>query len=311
MRAFFRHALTQELPLKVISLLLAVTLFLVVRSDREGATGLFVKVVYQLPKDRVLVSDPVSEVRVGIRGAWARLSHLDEREIEPIVVDLSKLSEPLVYFHEEMVRLPAGLRAVSIAPAEVRLQYESRVEKSVPVVPVVEGQPAEGYRVNRVVAQPQEVRIEGARSAVLALKSVATKPLRVVDATGPVRSLVGFEAPPPHVHYLDRQTVLVEGDVQPTILEETFSNVPVKVTGASRLQGIIEPAVVQVILRGPSALLRRVVKEAVTATIDMRLEDSRPHGRYRKRVQVADLPAGLAAEVRPDAVVLSTRPHQD
>jgi YbbR domain-containing protein len=311
MRAFLHRAFVHELPLKVVALFLTGTLFLVVRSDRDAAAGVFVKVVYQLPQDRVLVSEPVSEVRVGVRGAWTRLSHLDEREIEPIVVDLSKSAEQLVRFREDMVRLPVGLRAVSVSPSEVRLRYEPRLERSVPVAPLLEGQPADGYRVTHVVAQPQEVRVDGARSAVLALKRVATRPLRVVDATGPIRGVVTFETPPRHIRYLEPQSVSVEAEIQPTIVEQSFSNVHIKVAGASRLEGMAAPGTVQVILRGPSDLVRRVARETVTATIDMRLEDSRPPGLYRKRVQVTDLPAGLAAEVRPDAIVLSTHHHRD
>ena len=49
-----------ELPLKVLSMVLAVTLFVLVRSDKDATSGAYVKVIYTLPEDRVLVSDPVA-----------------------------------------------------------------------------------------------------------------------------------------------------------------------------------------------------------------------------------------------------------
>ena len=78
-RPFLVRALLDELPLKIVSLVIAVTLFVIVRSDKDAATGAYVKVVYTLPQDRVLVSDPVGEVRVGVRGPWTRLQRFDER----------------------------------------------------------------------------------------------------------------------------------------------------------------------------------------------------------------------------------------
>ena len=52
----------------LLELLIAVTLFVLVRSDKDATSAAYVKVIYALPKDRVLVSDPVTEVRVTVRG---------------------------------------------------------------------------------------------------------------------------------------------------------------------------------------------------------------------------------------------------
>jgi len=42
-------------------------------------------------------------------------------------------------------------------------------------------------------------------------------------------------------------------------------------------------------------------------SVDARLEESRAPALFKKRVDVGGLPSGVAAEVRPDSVVLSTR----
>ena len=49
-------------------MVLAVTLFVLVRNDKDATSGAYVKVIYTLPEDRVLVSDPV----VGDQGGGAR-----------------------------------------------------------------------------------------------------------------------------------------------------------------------------------------------------------------------------------------------
>src|SRR5438105_15509663 len=106
--------LFDELPLKVVSLIIAITLFVIVRSDKDASTAAYVKVVYTLPADRVLTSEPVGEVRIGVRGPWTRLSHFDERGVPPITVDCQNRAamECTLRFDVGMLKMPAGLRGV-------------------------------------------------------------------------------------------------------------------------------------------------------------------------------------------------------
>src|SRR5262249_48299383 len=117
------RALTDELPLKIVSLVIAVTLFVIVRSDKDAATASYVKVIYTLPQDKVRVSGPPGEVRVGVRGPWTRLQRFDERGVEPIRVDLKDAVDGTLRFDEGMVKLPVGLRVASITPSEVKLEF--------------------------------------------------------------------------------------------------------------------------------------------------------------------------------------------
>src|SRR3954468_23795486 len=121
-RPLLVRAFTEELPIKLLSMVLAVTLFVLVRNDKDATSGAYVKVIYTLPEDRVLVSDPVPEVKVSVRGPWTKLQHLD-RSIEPIRIDLTKVHASAgpsdVRIDEDLVRMPLGVRVASITPSEV------------------------------------------------------------------------------------------------------------------------------------------------------------------------------------------------
>src|SRR3954470_9569991 len=160
-RPIFLRIFADELPIKVLSMVLAVTLFVLVRSDKDATSGAYVKIIYTLPEDRVLVSDPVSEVKVSVRGPWTKLQHLD-RSLEPIRIDLTRVHAPEVHLDEDMVKVPAGVRVASIVPSELQVECEPRIVREVPVQPILEGQPAEGYRVAKVLAEPAHVRVDGA-----------------------------------------------------------------------------------------------------------------------------------------------------
>jgi YbbR domain-containing protein len=309
-RPFLVRVFVDELPIKVLSMMLAVTLFVLVRNDKDSASGAYVKVVYQLPDNEVLVSDPPSEVKVSVRGPWTKLQHLD-RAIEPIRVDLTHHEGPDVRLDEDMFKLPVGVRVASISPAEVHVVLEPRVSRQVPVQPILEGQPADGYRVARVSAEPTKVRVDGAKSAVDALERVSTHPLRVTDARGAVRGEVPLETPPPHVHYVDATTVRVSAEVQPAMVEKTFEALPIKVVGMARMDATVDPPTATLAIRGPSVLVGDVSDKTITLKIEASLMDARPPAKYIRSITVSGLPAGVAAEVQPDTAMLTThRKHE-
>ena len=311
MRGAIWRAISEDIPIKLAALVISIGLFVLVRSDKDAASGTFVRVIYTLPTDRVLVSDPVSELKIGIRGSWTRIQRLDEREIEPIRIDLSHTRDAVLHFSESMISLPPGLRVVSISPTETKLDFEPRAERDVPVQPVLEGQPQEGFRVNAITVEPDRVRIAGPARIIKRLERLTTRPLRIADATGAVRETVALEIPPHASRYLDAGTVTINVDIRPAIVERTLEGVPMRILGLTRLEGELEPRTASVILRGPSDLVRRVSATALQLSVDARLEDSRPPALFKKRVDVAGLPSGVAAEVRPDSVVLSTHRKHD
>jgi len=295
-----------ELPIKVLSMVLAVTLFVLVRNDKDATSGAYVKIIYTLPEDRVLVSDPVSEIKVSVRGPWTKLQHLD-RSLEPIRIDLTRVHTPDVRIDEDAIKVPAGVRVSSIVPSEVHVEFEPRVTRDVPVQPILEGQPADGYRVAKVVSEPGHVRVDGAKSAVEGIERVPTRPLRITDARGPVKGDVALEAPPVHTRFLDSTTVSVRADVQPAMVERVFEDLPVKVVGLTHMDASLDPPTARLVIRGPSPLVGDVSDKTISLKVEASLIDTRPPAKYIRTPTVSGLPAGVAAEVQPDTIMLTTR----
>ncbi|MSP60652.1 MAG: YbbR-like domain-containing protein [Myxococcales bacterium] len=311
MREVIRHWFLHDALLKGMSLVIAVVLFVIVRGDRDAASGAYVKVIYALPKDRVLISDPAVELRIAVRGPWTRVSRFDEQDLDPVRIDLSKVASGDLRFTEEMIKLPVGLRLGSITPPSVKLAFEPRVERMVPVQPMLEGEPASGYRVVRSVAHPREVRVSGAKSVVEGIQRVPTRPLRIADAREPVRGPVQLESPPPHASFEGVGEVSIEVEVVAALAERTLRAVPVRVTGGLRMEAHLEPEAADVVLRGPADVLARVAPGVPSLLVDAQAEDSRPAGAFRKRIGVVGLPTDVAAEVRPESVTLVTKRRRD
>jgi YbbR domain-containing protein len=195
----------------------------------------------------------------------------------------------------------------------VSLRFEPRLEKEVPVQPVLEGEPAPGYRVIRSAVEPRTVRISGAKSVVEGIVRATTQPLRITDAKENVRGQVVLVPAPSHAEW--RNAVLdapagpenLSIEVAPAIAEKRLARVPVQVVGAHRLDAHTEPATAEVVLRGPADALAKASSSSLSLMVDAQVEDQRAPGSYHKRPSVVGLPGGVAAEVRPESVMLFTR----
>ena len=311
MRDLLRRALLENVLLKLVALALAVVLFVVVHGDRDALTSIYLKVVYLYPPGKVLVSEPVSEIRLTVRGPMRGIARLVDSDLEPMRVDLRNASDGALRFDPEMIHLPVGLHVATISPESVSLSFQSRVDKLVPVQPVVEGEPAAGFRLVRSSAQPRMVRVSGAKNVIDAISRVATLPVRVADARESVRTEVELVPPPPHAEWkLDRK-VTVEIEVAQALAERVMKGLQIRVMGAERLDGVTEPGAADVVLRGPADALAQVGPGSPSLIVDAQAEDVRAPGVFRKRISVVGLPAGVAAEVRPESMTLVTRRRRD
>ncbi len=305
-RPFLVRAFSDELPLKLVSLVIAMTLFVVVRSDKEAASGAFVRVVYTIPEDRVLVSEPVTEVRIGVRGPWTRLRRFDDHDLPAIRIDLAHQSSSEVKLDATMIKLPVGLRVVSISPSEIRVHLEPSVRRRVALIPTAEGEPADGFRLAHLSAKPETILVDGAKSEVEAMTRLSTQPLRIAGARGLVRGEVGLESVPRHVRLLESNVTLVEARVEPAIEERVLGALPVRVVGLRKLSAVVEPATARLILRGPAGLVAELRPDEIALTVEGQLIDRQPPADYTRPIVPTGLPAGVAAEVQPDTVRVHT-----
>lgn len=304
-RELLRKIFIEDALLKLLSFVLAIVLFLL-RSDWDATVSGYVKVYYTQPRDRVVTSELIREVKIVVRGPYGRIHRFNEGDLDPIVVDLTKRPEGELHFTEDMVQLPQGLRVASFTPAWLYINFDPLVERTLPVQPVMEGEPAEGYRVSRISTVPRVVRVSGAKAVVEAMGNVLTRPVRVSDLRSAVELPIKLAPPQKNVRTMDPMDVKVHVEVERTLVEQRYPSVQVTVTGSSHIEDIeLSPAAATVLLRGPALALARF-KGTPELVVDAATEERKPAGTYRKRLQVVNLPPDIAAEIRPDWVLMTT-----
>ena len=274
----FRH-----LGLKCISIALAALLWLVVSGEQIVERALRVPLEFtNLPQQLEMVGEPPNVADVRIRGSSGALSRVSPGELVA-VLDLRSARRGRRLFHlaGSDVRVPFGIEVVQIAPSNVAIAFEESATKTVPVVPNVEGDPADGFVVGTVSADPATVEIVGPATAVAALTEAITEAVSVTNATDAVTESVTIGVPDSTVRLRNPQSAKVTVNVTESPVEWAVAAIQVQIKNAGS-GAQISPTEVTVHVRGPREA-RSSGADTFEATVD--IEGLRP-GQFQVPVRV-------------------------
>ncbi len=212
MASLFKRAFVQNFGLKVISLLLAIGLWLVVARSPVAEVEVKVPIVFQhFPEKLEIDSVSFTEAQIRIRGPERLVSHLRSTDVSAHV-DLTTVVPGSRTFDltPRHVQVPQGLEVVQVVPPQFELSFDERMTRTIEVRPRVIGNFAQGMRIAQVVADPPSIMIVGPRRRVEAVDAATTDP---VDASGT----------------MDRATFVTQAHV-PESLIQVVHPTPIRVT---------------------------------------------------------------------------------
>jgi len=210
-----RDLLLKNLPWKLLSLLIALLLWFSLVGEQELTTATSVPIVLRnIPRDLEISSDIPDRVHIEIQGPVGRISHL----ADPVVIlDLSGVSQPgerTFPIRQANLNLPPGVTLSRSVPAQVRLRFERRTTRQVPVHVRIAAPPPPGYRIVRQDVQPSSVTVIGAESRVARVPAVETDSIDVSTQVGETEYRVNLYVPDEHVRIPDITRVSVRIMVQ-------------------------------------------------------------------------------------------------
>ena len=263
----FRH-----FGLKVLSVGLALMLWMVVSGEETVERGLRVPLeLQQFPPGLELHDDAPSTVDVRVRGASGTLSRVSPGDIVA-VLDLrgARAGRRLFHLTPEQVRAPFGIEVIQVTPPSVAMVFEPAASRQVPVTPEIQGDPAPGYVVGKVAADPPTVEMIGPSSAVERVTEAITEPISVDGALAPVRENVTIGFLDPAVRLKTPRSANVVVDVVPGPEERIIRGRPVHLRNLTAdLTAEAVPPIVDVRLRGSHDTVGRVDADDVSAFVDL------------------------------------------
>jgi len=206
-----RLRLRRHLGLKFVSVVLATLLWIAVAGEQTVERALRIPLEFSnLPAQLEVVGDPPAVVDVRIRGSSGALNRIAAGELTAILdLRAARAGRRLFHLGGTDVRRPFGVDVVQVNPSTVVMTFEPSAAKVVPVVPNVEGSPADGFLIGTVTAEPATVEVLGPVSVLKGLSEAITEPVTVTGASMPVTETVTIGVADPAARLRTPQTARV------------------------------------------------------------------------------------------------------
>lgn len=214
--------LTENWTLKIISLTLALLLWMFIMGERRLEVGYRVPLELQnIPESLMVANEVPSMVDVRVSGPRTLQMKVSPNDIS-IIVDLTDLKPGLTTFKrlEERLNLPSGLRVTRLSPSFIDLKLERIKQKLVPIKIALTGGPLSGFQVASVKAVPDEVIIEGAETELKSVSEVITEDVDLDGVNEGFSLIVPLVHRGTYTHFKDEKTTEVQVDIQPVVSTE-------------------------------------------------------------------------------------------
>lgn len=190
MIALFKRYVVHNFSLKFLSLLLATGLwFMIARDEQPAEVAIRAPIVFQhVPEQLEISTESIPEAQIRVRGPERTIRQLKINEVQA-EIDLTgvKSGDRTFDLTSQQVRHPRDVEVKQIVPSQLRLAFDTRLTREVPVNPRVTGIFASGEEIVKKDCDPPRVTISGPRRHVERIDAATTDP---IDATGTLGSAV-------------------------------------------------------------------------------------------------------------------------
>lgn len=298
-RRWLHGAFFDNVGLKFLSMVLAVTVFLVVNDDKAREMTVRVPVVYQLPDDKVLTSERLTEVQVTVKGPWRRIRKFDEKELGKLSIDLRNTPNGEIEIKTDMLTTPAGVTIAAVTPRSMPVKFDKRTERVVEVQPAVAGRPQHGYIALEIKAVPATVKLRGAEQLLAALPSVRTREISLEGRTETFSTPAGI-APPEGMEVVGSDSINVHVQIDEELVTRKIPDlaISIKGDGIDAARWAVTPPQVEVTLTGALLAIEKT-KEAMSPVVRLTTADKTSR---EAEVKVEGLPPGVGVRISPERV---------
>jgi YbbR domain-containing protein len=185
MGKFFHDHVLHNLGIKVIALLLAIGLWWVVARDPVSEIPVDVAIEFHgIPENLEIATENIPQAQVRVSGPERVIHRLRPSDVH-LELDISgaRPGERTFDLTSREVHQPYELDVVQIIPSQLRLNFDTRMTRTVDIHPRIVGTPLSGYRVGHVVLDPPVMTVTGPQKRVEAVDAAMTDPIDVSTAT--------------------------------------------------------------------------------------------------------------------------------
>jgi len=269
--------LLKNLPLKIISLVIAIFLWLMVTGKDYRYSDFNIPIEPRGLPDNLILTRTASEnqevknATVRVRATETVIRSLDDRSMF-LQIDISNYGEGhhLVPLNGDMVMgKPPGAEITEITPRVLELNIEQLLIKpSVVVNPEILGKPADNYDIWQIKCDPPSVRVRGPKNMVEKIEKISTPQINVDGMSQSLIERSLLLVPPHPLVSIFPEVVNLRIQIGEKLISKNFRGVPVEIVGAEYLLRI-NPKSLSVTVTGPISQIENLAKENVRTFIKL------------------------------------------
>ena len=300
--------LTNNWPVKVLSVALAIALVVVYRMTTLTSRVMTVPLTVETGAELIPAGEVPPSVRVTVRGEDEGVRMIAYGDLEAFADfsrhDAEGFFRAPVQIRRRGTALEAGPLEITASPSELSVTLERRITVTLPVVAPVHGSVAAGFDLLSHTVSPAQVSLTGPASVLTGLTGVSTSPVSLEGRSGDFTVAVTIVSPGPLVSMTGAGIAEFRGVVRQAVPTRTIDGLPVTVTGlAAGLAAVpAAPATAGVRIQGGREQVDAFVPAAGFLTADASAVTE--PGTHVLPV-TADLPPGLTLlSVYPETLTL-------
>jgi hypothetical protein len=290
LRVLLVQRFRRNLGLRAIAIVLAIGLWFFVNAGQRGAlASISVPISYRaIPAGLVIVNQRPDYVHLEVRGPRTLLSLLDPDRLV-LRLDLSSVTpgQAVIKIGPEMFNVPRQTDVTRISPSQIVLDIDRWADRQIPIHVDLQGQPAPGYRISSVKANPSTTTVRGPTHILARLDNVQTLPVDVSGSRSDLAQPVPLAAPGDHMVIVGAKMVEASVAIGEVVVNRDFHALAVEVRDTD-YKAKVEPRAVSVVLRGP---LNKLSGIDLRGSVYVSAEEVTP-GLHKLPVQV-ELPEGV------------------
>ncbi|ADD68071.1 YbbR family protein [Denitrovibrio acetiphilus DSM 12809] len=297
----FKNLLLNNLPLKLMSVFIAVILWLSLVTGEFQEISLYVPVkLTNIPDGYVAVTD---EHLINIHAKGPK-SLVNEEKFGDVSIDFDVSGMKPGYNNAiislKNIKMPPGIQVMDIQPAAIEIIVDSLILKQMKVAPTFIGEPASGYKVGSVNVFPESVQVKAAKSKIESQNTVETLPVNLSDKRDPITYSIGMKSYEGIQEYNPQQVevfVVFKEDIQ----EKEFKDIPVRAVMLPHgLKAKILDTVTLKVSGRIDLLQEDVIKSELYPTVDM--SGVKTKGKYLRKLNLNDSKMFKVLSVEPAKV---------
>lgn len=277
----------------LISLGIAVVLWLIVRNLDRSPARFTVPVAYDYPEDALVLVERVSEVEIAVRATKPKLRTLQATEFVVKVRNREgRAGREFVVLDADDVEAPFGVEVERVTPAQFVVQYEERAVRTAVIEADIEGRPAPGHAIDRegIRIRPTEIRLAGPASQFDDPPIVTTESINVSGRSQDLRSrAVALVRPGTGFTFDGPSSVEVDVPIRPIVTRRTFDDVAVQVVEGDRNVSAPNPRRLRITVEGPQLQVDALNASAISVVVDAsELEPQSADYQLEPRIEIAE-----------------------